>query len=96
MKELETKVRFEDDKGNTFEMILLKEFTHNKKKYAVLMEEDLCENESCGDDCHCGDKNMGILEVKKDKDGNDIFVTIEDDKLFEEVVSKAEEALFED
>jgi hypothetical protein len=94
MKELETKVRFEDDNGNTFEMILLKEFTYNKKKYAVLMEADSCE--TCNEGCHCEDKNMGILEVTKDKDGKDVFITIEDDKLFEEAVAKAEEALLED
>lgn len=96
MKELDTKVRFEDDNGNIFEMILLKKFTYNKRKYAVLMEENSCENESCNEGCHCEDKNMGILEVTKDKDGKDIFISIEDDKLFEEVVTKAEEALFED
>lgn len=89
MKELETRISFEDEKGNNFEMILLKEFNYKKNKYAILMEID--EHE---DNCSC-DKNIGIFEVSKDKDNNDIFSTIEDEKLFDEVVEEAEKKLYE-
>lgn len=55
---------------------------------------------TCGDDCHCkengcncgcNDESVFILEITKDKDGKEIFKSIDDDKLFDEIVSKADE-----
>ena len=46
---------------------------------------------TCGDDCNCNNESLFILEITKDKDGNEIFKSIDDDKLFDEVVNKAEE-----
>ncbi len=103
-------VRFEDENGKTFEMIILKEFDYKKKKYAVLMSGDC----SCGDDCNCHDdkecncddececgchgskKEVFLLEITKDKDNNEMFKQIEDEKLFDEVVKEADKILYEE
>ena len=91
MKDLNKKVIFQGEDGEKFEMTILKEFDFKDKKYAVLMEEDDHDHDH---DCNC-DKNIGILEIVKDKDGSDTFVQIEDDKLFEEIVDQAEIAIYE-
>lgn len=90
MKEQEIKVKYEDEAGNVFNMIKLKEFSHNEKRYAVLQEEKTCDHE-----CDCCDENLALLEVTTDKDGKEKFVTIKNEKLFKEVVDIAE-ALFEE
>jgi len=53
---------------------------------------------TCGDDCNCGcssDESIFILEITKDKSGNEIFKSIEDDKLFDELVDKVDELFSE-
>ena len=45
---------------------------------------------TCGDDCGCDDESLFILEITKDKDGNEIFKSIDDDKLFEELINETE------
>lgn len=47
-----SKVRFEGENKETFDMIILKEFDYNKKKYAVLMEDNSCSC-GCNDECSC-------------------------------------------
>lgn len=69
---------------------------------------DDCE---CGDDCHCDDEcNCGchgkchhddepilcLLEITKDKDGSEIFKSIDDEKLFDKLVKEADKVLYED
>lgn len=90
MNELMKKVLFEDEDGTKFEMTILKEFNYKNKNYAVLMEGDEHKEE-----CDC-EKNIGILEVIKEKDGTETFVTIEDDTLFDEVVNEAERKIYEE
>jgi hypothetical protein len=118
--ELGSVVKFEDEKGKSFEMLILKEFEYKSKKYAVLMNDDCncddncdcgddCDCEcndkcDCGDECKCDDncdcgcqeKEIYILEISKDKDGNEIFKEIEDEKTFEEVIKEADKVLYED
>ena len=48
---------------------------------------------TCGDDCHCENESIFILEITKDKDGNEIFKSIDDEKTFDEIVEKADELL---
>ena len=113
-------VKIESEDGKSYNMIILNEFEHKKKRYAVLMEmkdcdcgdkcdcNDECDCEcdndcecECDNDCECGDEcccshddaMLCILEITKDKDGNEIFKSIDDDKLFDEVASKADEIL---
>lgn len=65
-------------------------------------EECTCEDDchckedgecTCGDDCHCDDESVFILEISKDKDGNEIFKSIDDEKIFNEIVEKADEII---
>ena len=46
----------------------------------------------CGDDCNCED-DLYLLEITKDKDGSEIFKSIDDDKLFDEVSKELEKLL---
>ena len=63
--------------------------------------DDDCE---CGDDCNCGEDcnckeecdcedDLYLLEITKDKDGNEVFKSIDDDKLFNEVSDELEKLL---
>ena len=45
---------------------------------------------TCEDDCGCDDESLFILEITKDNDGNEIFKSIDDDKLFEELINETE------
>ena len=45
MDEMTSRVKFEGDNGESFEMIVLKEFDYKKRRFAVLMED--------GCNCHC-------------------------------------------
>ena len=142
------KVEFKDENNEIFEMVILKEFEHKKKKYAILMEDDCkcddhcecnddcecddhcgcddhcecnddcdcgcndhceCDDDcdcdcgcddhcECNDDCDCGcnDKGIYIFEITKDKDGNEVFEPIKDEKEFEDVVKKADKVLYEE
>ncbi len=92
MKDFEQKVEFKDEDGNIFEMIILKEFSHKEKKYAVLMEEKSCEHH----DCHGCENNLVLLEVITDKNGEDTFTKIKDQKVFDEIVLVAEEEMYKD
>lgn len=102
-------VKFGNEEGKIFEMIILKEFDYKNKKYAVLLDNDCDEtcdcgcqdgNEcTCGDDCSCNcneEKALYILEITTDKDGNEEFKEIEDEKIFDEVIKKADKILYED
>lgn len=97
-------VKIESEDGKSYNMLILNEFDHKNKKYAVLMEmkdcgcDDDCDCEhdcDCGDDCCCSHDEpiLCILEITKDKDGNEIFKSIDDEKTFNEVASKADEIL---
>lgn len=97
-------VKIESEDGKSYNMLILNEFDHKNKKYAVLMEmkdcgcDDDCDCEhdcDCGDDCCCShdEPMLCILEITKDKDGNEIFKSIDDEKIFNEVASKADEIL---
>lgn len=60
--------------------------------------EDNCDCKNggectCGDDCHCDDESLFILEITKDEKGNEIFKSVDDDKLFEELIKKTEKIL---
>lgn len=52
---------------------------------------------NCNDDCECGCNEPGlyILEISTDKDGNEIFKEIENEKLFDEVITEADKVLYE-
>ena len=53
-----------------------------------------CED-GCG--CHHDDEPMlCLLEITKDKDGNEMFKSIDDEKLFNELVEEADKVLYED
>ncbi len=104
MEEDNNVVKFQGDNGEEFEMAILKEFDHNEKKYAVLMdmeyneeEEDLkCEEKcECEEDCGC-EGALYIVEITSDKDGNEIFVAVEDEKLYDELIEKADKLLFDE
>ena len=103
-------VKIESEDGKSYNMLILNEFDHKNKKYAVLMEmkdcgcDDDCDCEhdcecehdcDCGDDCCCShdEPMLCILEITKDKDGNEIFKSIDDEKTFNEVASKVDEIL---
>lgn len=104
-------VKVQSEDGKTFDMLILKEFDYKKKKYAVLTEIDACgcgcedechcdEDCDCGcheEECHCDDEPMlCLLEITKDKDGKEIFKSIDDEKLFNELVEEADRILYED
>ena len=50
---------------------------------------------TCGDDCCCNNESVFILEITKDKDGSEIFKSIDDEKLFDEIIEKVD-GLIED
>ena len=113
-------VRVEGEDGKTFDMLILNEFEHKNKKYAILSEIDHCHCDedcncdedcdcgcqdgkecTCEDECHCGchcdeEPIVCLLEITKDKDGNEIFKSIDDEKLFNELVEKADKILYKD
>lgn len=115
MDEMTSRVKFEGDNGESFEMIVLKEFDYKKRRFAVLMEdgcnchcnddsctcnhegkEDKCTCDECDcDECDCDDNGLYILEVAMDEYGNEVFKPIEDEKLFDEVIEKADKVLYE-
>ena len=43
-------VKIESEDGKSYNMLILNEFDHKNKKYAVLMEMNNC---GCDDDCCC-------------------------------------------
>ena len=43
-------VKIESEDGKSYNMLILNEFDHKNKKYAVLMEMNNC---GCDDDCDC-------------------------------------------
>ena len=57
-----------------------------------------------GKECHCNEHNcecehepfLCLLEVTKDKDGNEIFKSIDDEKLFNKLIEEADKVLCED
>ena len=52
---------------------------------------------SCEGGCHSDDEPMlCLLEITKDKDGNEMFKSIDDEKLFNELVEEADKVLYED
>lgn len=122
-------VKVQGEDGKTFDMLILKEFNHNNRKYAVLTEIDACccgNDCDCDNECHCNDNckcdencdcgcqdgkectcdnechcqsdepMLCLLEITKDKDGNEMFKSIDDEKLFNELVEEADKVLYED
>lgn len=53
-------------------------------------KEDGC---NCNDECCCNDESVFILEITKDKNGEEIFKSIDDEKLFNEIIEKIDELL---
>lgn len=99
MEELENVVRFEGEDGNSFDMVILKEFQFEDKSYAVLMDSqhNECDHDDC-EDCeheHNHEKEVVLLEVVKDESGNDVFKPIEDEEEYKKVVEEAEKVLFD-
>lgn len=116
MEENKNLVRVEDESGNSYDMLILKEFDYKKKKYAVLMEmnhgcDDTCDcgckDHDCDDTCDCDCKDhdcdcdccnepaLCILEITKDENGEEIFASIEDDKLYDEIIKEADKVLYD-
>ena len=60
-------------------------------------EECTCEDEChCKESCHCDEPMLCLLEITKDEDGNEVFKSIDDEKLFNELVEEADKVLYED
>ena len=112
MEKLDNLVKFETETGETIEMIVLKEFTNKKNKYAILMDAHGCEcgdecdceddckgddkcscGDKCDDDCDCGGEGFYLFKIEKDKDGKDVYKSIEDDSEIEEVLKEVEKVL---
>ena len=57
-----------------------------------------CDDEcGCNEGCHCHEEPMlCLLEITKDKDGSEVFKSIDDEKLFNELVEEADKVLYED
>lgn len=60
---------------------------------------------TCSDkECHCGceechsdeEEVLCLLEITKDKDGNEVFKSIDDENLFNELVEEVDKILYED
>lgn len=58
-------------------------------------DECNCDSHKCDCDDHKCDEGLYILEISTDKDGNEIFKEIEDEKLFDEVIEEADKVLYE-
>lgn len=89
-------VKIETEDGKTLNLLILEEFEYKNKKYALLSELDhMCEcEEDCDcEKCDCDDEDLYLLEITKDKDGSEIFKSIDDEKLFDEVSSELEKLL---
>ncbi len=88
-------LNYED--GGEIELEIIKEFEYKGKKYALMFDK---EELDCGDDCQCTaeepEGNIYILEVIKDKEGNETYEEITDEKLVEEVIKTAEQLLFDE
>lgn len=56
------------------------------------------ESCGCGHECACHEEEdvLCLLEISKDKDGNEIFKSIDDEKLFNEIVEEVDKVLYED
>lgn len=111
MKNDNNLVKVEDENGNVIDMIILKEFDYKNKKYAVLGEMDYCKYSDddcdCEDECNCccndGDckceneeLTLCLLEITKDENGSEIFKSIDDENLFNELVDEADKLMYED
>ena len=58
---------------------------------------DCGDNCNCGEECSCGcNENLFLLEITKDENGNEIFKSIDDEKLFDEIIEVADKELNED
>lgn len=93
-------VTFVDDDDQEFDMAIVEEFEHKGKNYAVLAQ--IMDEHEHGSDCDCGhehgddeEENLYIFEVIRNE-GQEDFVSIEDDSLMDELVAVVEELLFED
>lgn len=68
-------------------------------KECTCNEECHC-NDDCGcehHECSCEEESLlCLLEITKDKDGNEIFKSIDDEKMFDELVKEADKILYED
>lgn len=105
-------VKVQGEDGKAFDMLILEEFDYKDKRYAILSEFDACgcsDDCDCDDDCkcecheenhecHCGcdEPMLCILEIAKDKDGSEVFKSIDDEKLFNELVEEADKFICED
>ena len=53
----------------------------------------------CDDDCHCDENSepfLCLLEITQDEEGNEVFKSIDDEKLFDELIKEADKVLYED
>lgn len=53
-----------------------------------------CNDEKCN--CHSEEPMLCLLEITKDKGGNEIFKSIDDEKLFNELIKEADKFLCEE
>ena len=89
-------VVFTDDDGNEFELEVIEYFSHNDKKYAVLIapEEDCgCEDEAC--DCE-HEVEMFIMQVVTDEEADtEEFISPADEEM-DELIAVVEQLFAED
>ena len=89
-------------KKKLFSIVLLVILCFTLNPISILANEcnDDCDCEhdcDCGNDCNCGchENTLCLLEVSKDEKGNEVFKSITDEKLFDEVIAEADKVLYE-
>ncbi|MGI6594016.1 MAG: DUF1292 domain-containing protein [Christensenellales bacterium] len=70
----------EDEAGSQFEFYLVATLQYKDDWYVCLEPTELTEGIEDGE--------ILILEVKSDEEGNDLFVTVENEKIIQEVFSE--------
>ena len=88
-------VTFVDDEGNQFDMEIIEEFEHKGKQYAVLAEFCDCEGEDHDHD-HDHEESLYIFEVVPGENGEEDFLSIDDNELMGELSEIVENMIFED
>ncbi len=79
MEEQNTVIELVDESGNTVKFDLVMTFDYEGKRYAALLPIDTVEN--------VGDDEVVLLEIVKDKDGEN-FVSIDNPVLLDEVFNE--------
>lgn len=90
-------VTFVDDEGNQFDMEIIEEFEHKGKRYAVLAEFCDCEAEGHDHDHdHEDEESLYIFEIAPGENGEEDFLSIDDDELMGELSEIVEGMIFGD